>query len=189
MGSFILQDYIQRFGADINKAIICGSNGPSVKNKLGAPIIRTVARFKGRDYRSKFVHDLAFGGYNKQFKPGRTEFDWLSRDEQQVDLYAADPYCGYMPTVGFYAEFVKGINRLNKHKFLNKVPKDLPILLIAGSKDPVGNNGKGVRKLERIYKKYGMNVTAMLYEDMRHEILNEVGKQQVYDDILSFLQK
>lgn len=187
MGSFMLQDFIQRFGREIDKVILSGTNGPSAKTKFGGMIIRHITRIKGRSYRSKYVHNLVFKGYNKQFHPCRTEFDWLSRNKDVVDAYIADPYCGFMPTVGFYNEFVKGINRLNKKSFLQKIPHHLPILLIAGSNDPVGRNGRGVRKLEKNYRRLSLNVKTNIYDGMRHEVLNEIGNDVVYNDVLNFL--
>nr|MCR5333136.1 lysophospholipase [Bacilli bacterium] len=185
MGSFMLQDYIQRFTDHVNKVIICGSNGPNAKfsYKAGKALAKMTMNKKNRDTKAKFMNNFIFGMYKKSVKNFKTEFDWLSVNEANVEKYIADPYCGYMSTKGFYYEFMKGCNRLYKKKFLKKIRKDMHILLIAGKEDPVGAKGKGVVKLGKMYQKLGIsNVKINLYDNMRHEILNEDDKQKVYDD-------
>jgi len=190
MGSFIVQDYIQRHSDHVEKAIICGSNGPDFMVKIGYQLARLLVGKKGYTKKSKFFNSLVFGGYNNQIPHAKTEFDWLSYNQDNVLKYVADPYTGYGSTGGFYREFLKGLNRLYKKKFLAKIRKDIPILMISGAEDPVGHNGKGVKKLKAVYDKYGLKDTSViLYPKMRHEILNELDHQKVYDDILAFLKK
>ncbi len=189
MGSFIVQDYIQRYSNHVECAIICGSNGKSISYRLGDRLARIFVNKRNYNKKSKIFHKLAFGGYNKHFKNPRTDFDWLSTNEENVNQYIADPKCGYGSTCGFYKEFFRGLRRLSTPRFLEKIRKDLPILLIAGAEDPVGNYGKGVLKLEKTYAKYKLNnVNTILYPDMRHEILNETNKEVVYEDILKFIE-
>lgn len=190
MGSFVVQDYIQRYSNHVNKAIICGSCGKRFAVGLADRLARMFVHKGNYNKPSKFFHKLTFGGYNKSIKHPRTDFDWLSSNEDNVDLYIADPKCGYGSTCGFYKEFFKGLNRLHTQRFLSKIRKDLPILLIAGQDDPVGQYGKGVLKLENTYNKLGIkDVDTIIYPDMRHEILNEINNSIVYQDVLSFLEK
>lgn len=131
-----------------------------------------------------------FGGFNKKIKNPRTEFDWLSVNTENVDKYIADPLCGYGPTNGFCLEFVKGMNRLHKKKFLKKISPDQEILIISGSDDPVTNYSKDVGKLEKMYKDLGVKrVETHIYQGLRHEILNEDSKEEVYKDIVKFFKE
>lgn len=192
MGSFMLQDYIQRFTDHVNKVIICGSNGPNAKLSYAAGkfLAKITMTKKTREEKAKFMDNFIFGMYAKAVKNHKTRFDWLSVNEENVAKYIDDPYCGYGSSKGFYYEFMKGCNRLYKNKFLKKIRKDMNVLIIAGAEDPVGANGKGPVKLEKLYKRLGLeHVECKIYEGMRHEILNENDKQQVYDDILHFLNE
>ena len=189
MGSFIAQDYIQRYSNHISKVIICGSCGKSFEYALADRLARLFVNKRNYNKKSKVFKKLTFGGYNKKIKNPRTQFDWLSVNEENVDQYITDPKCGYGSTCGFYKEFFKGLKRLNVPRFLAKIRKDLPILLIAGENDPVGKYGKGVTKLAKTYGKYELkNVEMILYPEMRHEILNESEKDKVYEDILKFIE-
>lgn len=190
MGSFMLQDYIQRFTDHINKVVICGTNGPNAKGLFSVGYLTCKLLAPKRKYleQGDLLNKIIFGGYNKKFKPARTEFDWLSVNEENVDKYIADPYCGFIPSKGFYREFIKGNARLFKRKFLKKIRKDMSVLLIAGKDDPVGAFGKGPASLAKLYTKLGLtDVQLKLYEGLRHEILNEKQKDKVYNDILAFL--
>lgn len=190
MGSFMVQDYIQRFTEHINRVVICGSNGPNaaLSYKFGKALITFAGH--NRDKKSKLMNSVIFGTYARSVKNHKTEFDWLSANEENVQKYIADPLCGYMSSNGFYYEFLKGCNRLYKNKFLKKIRKDMHILIIAGCDDPVGAKGKGPTKLAKMYQKLGIeDVTLKLYEGMRHEILNEVDNKIVYNDILTFLDR
>ena len=192
MGSFMIQDYIQRYNKRPTKAIIMGTNGPNAKLAYGAgyPLAKLVCKCKGENKQAKFLASLAIGAYVKSVKNRKTDCDWLSYNEENVQKYLADPKCGHPSSNGFYRELLKGNHRLYKKKFLVKINKDLPILLVAGKEDPVGANGKGPTKLAALYKKLGVkNVELKLYDHMRHEILNEDDKQTVYNDILNFIKK
>lgn len=193
MGSFMVQDYIQRFAKHPTKAIICGTNGQNgaAAYKVGYPLARLICKIKGEKKQAKLLKSLAVGGYAKSVKNRKTEADWLSYNDESNRKYINDPYCGHPSSNGFYREFLKGDARLYNKKFLNKIRKDLPILLIAGKDDPVGAFGKGPTKLHELYtKKLGLkNVELKVYEGMRHEILNEVDHEKVYKDVLEFIEK
>lgn len=192
MGSFMLQDYIQRFPNSADKVVICGTNGPNAKlaYKFGYPLAKMVCKFKGEHKTAKLLASLAVGGYAKSIKDRKTMVDWLSYNDENNQKYLNDPYCGHASTNGFYRELLKGNRRLYNKKFMVKIRKDLPAFIIAGDEDPVGAKGKGPTLLADLYKKYGLtNVELKIYPKMRHEILNELNKKVVYDDIANFLAK
>lgn len=192
MGSFMLQDFIQRFPNDADKVVICGTNGPNAKlaYKMGYPLARLICKFKGETTTAKMLKNLAVGGYAKSIKHRKTEVDWLSYNEENNLKYIDDPKCGHPSSNGFYRELLKGNRRLYAKKFMGKIKKDLPVFVVAGDEDPVGAKGKGPTKLAQLYKKYGLtNVELKLYPNMRHEILNEPDKITVYKDIVEFLKK
>jgi len=192
MGSFMIQDYIQRYSKRPTKAVIIGTNGDNAKGAyaLGYPLARLVCKLKGEEKEAKFLRSLAVGGYAKAVKHRKTECDWLSYNEENVQKYINDPKCGHPSSNGFYRELLKGNRRLYNKKFLAKINKDLPVYITAGKEDPVGAYGKGPARLAKLYKKFGLkNVELKLYDHMRHEILNEDNKEMVYNDILNFIKK
>ena len=192
MGSFMVQDFIQRYNKRPTKAVIMGTNGPNAKVlfSMGYPLARLVAKLRGENRKAKFLAGMAVGAYSKSVKDRKTPLDWLSYNEENVQKYIADPKCGYGSSNGFYRELLKGNHRLYKKKFLEKIKKELPILVIAGKDDPVGAYGKGPTALVNLYHKLGVkNAELKLYDHMRHEILNEDDKLKVYNDILEFLKK
>ena len=189
MGSFMIQDYIQRFANHVDKVVICGSNGPNAKMlfKLGFKLAKIIVKDKNRELKATTLEKLAIGSYAKSVKNRRTNCDWLSYNEDNVNRYIEDPKCGGGSSNGFYYEFLKGNARLFKKKFLKKISPNIKLFVVAGKDDPVGAFGKGPKKLYEMYKKLGVkNVELKIYEHMRHEILNEDNKTQVYSDILNF---
>ncbi len=191
MGSFMLQDYIQRYTHHINKVIICGSNGPNAKllYAAGYKLARLLVHKSNRNLRAKLLHKLAIGTYSSSIKNRKTDCDWLSYNQANVKAYKEDPKCGFVPTNGFYLEFLKGNNRLYKRKFLKKIRSDMNVLIIGGKDDPVGAYGKGLKALAKLYTKLGIqHIETIIYPNMRHEILNEDGKMHVYEDVLKFIQ-
>lgn len=191
MGSFLAQQYITEHASLIDGVILCGSNGPRGPELLaGASVTKLIASMKGSRHRSAFIDKLAFGSFNRKFQPARTQVDWLSRDPKEVDRYVEDPYCGFLSTVGFYRDFFKLLRNIHRPEVMNRIPKHLPVLLIAGDNDPVGNYGKGVRKLAEQYRQLGLKqVECKLYEGARHELLNETNRDEVTADCLAWLQR
>jgi alpha-beta hydrolase superfamily lysophospholipase len=134
------------------------------------------------------MDQLTFGQYNAAFKPNRTKFDWLSRDEAEVDKYVADERCGNVFTSGFFVDLLGGLAAINSDGLVSRVPKDLPIHLVAGSLDPVG--GKGPRAVAEQYESVGVaDVTCTLYPGARHEIFNETNRDEVTADVLAWLDE
>ena len=191
MGSFAAQKYSMQYGKELKGLILSGSNGNQgfVLN-AGIAIASLEAKKKGRRAKSERMNSLMFGNFNKLFSPNRTEFDWLSRDEAEVDKYVADPFCGAVFTCGFYYDFLKGLKDIEKRKNRKKMPSELPLLLVAGDRDPVGKCGKGVTNLSKIYKRAGVkDITLKLYIEARHELLNESNREEVTEEILTWLDK
>ncbi|EKO1913306.1 lysophospholipase [Clostridium botulinum] len=189
MGSFISQRYIQLYGQELNGVILVGTNGNqgSLIN-IGILVAKLEMRFKGRKHKSNLLNNLSFGGYNKKFQPNRTEFDWLTRDEREVDKYIKDEYCGTIFPTSFYHDFLRGLKSIWKEENKNKIPINLPIFIIAGDKDPVGNFGKGILNLYNFYKSIGVvDINYKLYKEGRHEILNEINKKEVFQDVLNWI--
>lgn len=189
MGSFLTQRYICLYGSELKGVILSGSCG---KQGIIIDIARLIAKREsvkiGVSGQSNKLDKLSFGSYNKSFKPNRTSFDWLSRDNKEVDKYIADPFCGTVFTAGFFYDFLGGLKSIADNSQINRVPKDLPIYIFSGDKDPVGKNGKGVLKLFKTYKEHGiLDLTYKLYKDGRHEMLNEINKEEVSLDILKWI--
>lgn len=192
MGSFIVQDFVQRFTNDADKIIICGSNGPNAKLlfKFGAKIGKLTCSKKNQFEKAKLMANLSVGAYAKSVKNRKTVNDWLSYNEENVQKYCNDPLCGYGSSRIFYRELLKGNARLFNKKFLKKISLENHILVIAGEDDACGAFGKGPRALYKQYQKLGVkDVELIVYPHMRHEILNEKEHQRVYDDVLRFISK
>lgn len=189
MGSFFCRKYISLYGTDFNGAIIMGSGFKSAFTlSLAGFCVRVNALFCGWKNRSKSITKLAFGSYNKKFKPVRTQFDWLSEKPENVDAYLADPLCGFSFTNNGYSILFGIIKQACSHKTISATPKDLPVYFIAGTDDPVGDYGKGVKKAYDKFVKAGVkDVSISLYDNSRHEILNGDCKEKVCEDVLSFI--
>ncbi|GAA0739545.1 lysophospholipase [Clostridium oceanicum] len=189
MGSFLSQKYIEVYGEDLKGVILSGTNGKqgSIIN-LGILVAKLEMKIKGRKHKSKMLDNLSFGGYNKTFKPNRTNFDWLSRDEKEVDKYVDNKYCGTVFTSSYFYDFLKGLKSIWREENINKINKTLPIFILAGDKDPVGDSGKGIINLYNLYKNIGIeDVEYKLYKGGRHEMLNEINRDEVFEDINKWL--
>lgn len=190
MGSFVARRYVTLYAPSIKAAVFCGTSGPNPAASVAIRIADTIAKCKGSHHRSRFINNLAFGSYNKKYSPVRTAFDWLTRDEYIVDRYILDDYCGYLFTAAGYRDMFTLLSSVSSEAWSNAVPKSLPVLLISGEMDPVGDYGKGVRKVADMLKNSGRDkVTLKLYEDARHEILNETNRADVYSDILAWIKE
>jgi alpha-beta hydrolase superfamily lysophospholipase len=189
MGSFLARRFIQLYGDKLTGVILSGTGGdPGLLGKIGRMVAAREMKKRGAKTPSHLLNNLTFGSYNKGFTPNRTEFDWLSRDEAEVDKYIADPFCGEVFTSGFFHDLLEGIEIINKPGNIKSIPLDLPIYLISGSKDPVGGNTKGVLQTYQAYKKAGIkDVNYKIYENARHEILNEINKDEVIADMIKWI--
>lgn len=189
MGSFCLRQYLTKYSNDVFGAIIMGTGWiPSAAALLGKTIATNTCKSKGSHTVNPLLIKLTLEPYNKPFAPARTNCDWLSRDEKQVDLYVNDKLCGFDFTAGAYKDFFTVLEKIAKNKQLIGMRKSLPILITSGSVDPVGGK-KACEKLNAQYKRCGIDdVTLKLWENDRHEILNELDKSDVYDYICTWLK-
>lgn len=189
MGSFLTRTYMIKYPGDYDAAIISGTGHLSpVMINGGQAISGIVARIKGRSYASPLIDNVAFGSYNKGFESPRTKFDWLSRDEEVVDKYIADPLCGFIASTGLFNDMMQGMKVITKQENIDKMDKTKPVLFISGDKDPVGENGKTVEKAYKAFCNAGLkDVYMKLYPGGRHEMLNEINKEEVYSDVLNWI--
>jgi len=189
MGSMLLQQYLYTHGETIDGAILSGSAGkPPPLAHIGRVIARLERRRQGPLGRSKLIDNLAFGKFNKSFGKTRTDFDWLSRDPDQVDAYIEDPLCGFLASNQLWVDLLDAYCELARPENQARVPKGLPIYIFAGSLDPVGENTKSLKQLLGAYERAGLtHVTHRFYEAGRHEMLNESNREEVRRDLLTWL--
>lgn len=188
MGSFIAQAYAISH-PPVDALILSGSNWQTpLLYKVGGLTARFEKWRQGPRNNSQLLNRLSFGSFNNAFKPTRTEFDWLSADNAQVDLYIQDPYCGFDCTTQLWIDLLAGLTTISTADALKVLPENLPVYLFAGQLDPVGRQGKGMQALEKRLRMTGhRNVTLTLYKQGRHEMLNEVNKQAVMLNIANWL--
>lgn len=187
MGSFFCRKYISMYGDELNGAIIMGTGFKGAATTGGARFItKLVAAFKGWRYRSKFIDNTAFGSYNKKFER-RTAFDWLSANPDNVDAYIADPLCGVPFTCNAFYGLFGIIAQVCQLKTIKAIPDKLPLFVVSGADDPVGNYGKGVEKFTDKLLNNGKNASMILYRGCRHEILNDICAPQLFEDLFNFI--
>lgn len=191
MGSFLSRHYAMLYGNELTGLVLSGTGGdPGVIGKAGLFIAKIEAKLRGKNARSEIMTQLSFGAFNKAFKPNRTEFDWLSRDNAEVDKYINDPWCGGVFTAGFFCDMLGGLDFINRKENIMKIPKTLPVYLFSGARDPVGANTKGVTQVYHALRSAGIsNVTLKFYADGRHEMLNETNRAEVFSDVIAWLNK
>lgn len=189
MGSFMARTLLIRYPDAFNAAIISGTGNQSSALVNGGLFMgNLVTGLKGAHHYSKFLNNLAFGSYNKIYENPKTEYDWLSRDEANVQKYIDDPLCGFIPTCSLFRDMMTGVKFITNKKNLTAMNKDMPVYFMSGDMDPVGECGKGVQKAYNNFLEAGMkDVSIKLYPGGRHEMLNEINKDEVYYDILTWL--
>ncbi len=189
MGSLFARAYMVKYPNEISGVILSGTSGEGgLLVSLGKTIAKLQGTFTHPKKQSQLLNDMTFKDYNKAFKPAKTDFDWLSRDEKVVQDYINDPYCGQVVSNRFYYDMLSLIQFINKDSSYTNAPKDMPVLMFSGENDPVGNFGKGVKKVYNKYKKAGVkDITLKLYPEGRHEMLNETNRSEVYNDVLQWI--
>ncbi|MGL6105738.1 alpha/beta hydrolase [Romboutsia sp.] len=189
MGSFAAQRYITKYSNLINGVVLSGTNGiHGIEVDLGLRVAKFMSKTKGRNEKAHLVDKLSFGNFNKKIKNSKTPFDWLSRDEEQVKLYIDNPYCGVLFSNGFFEDLFENFVYIRNKNNLETIDKNLPIFILAGDSDPVGKYGKGIVSLYNKYNSMGIeDVSYKLYEGGRHEMLNEINKEEVYSDVIKWL--
>ena len=190
MGSFLTRTYLIRYPGTVKAAVIMGTGWqPKAVIAGGMAVAKAAGAVVGENGTSDLVTNLAFGAYNKLFAPNRTSCDWLSADEDNVDAYMADPLCGADATVGLFQQMLSGIRFNQKLSNLRQMDPRIPVLFVAGEKDPVGDCGNGVRRTYQEFRRAGVqDCTLKLHPGLRHEILNEKAQQQqIFEDIGQWL--
>ncbi len=181
LGSFVVRSYLEKYSNDLDGTIIMGSG---YTNPLLLKMILKLVNNEASKYREEettpLIHKLTFETYNNNFKPNKTDYDWLCSNESSLKKYINDPKRGEEFSIGLFRELLEAMIETGKLKNIEKINKDLPILLISGSCDPVGNNTKGVKKVYSLYKKARIsNVTMKFYPGLRHDILHEKEKKDI----------
>ena len=189
MGSFLARQFMARYGDGLSGAIIMGTGSqPMAALVSGMALCRVIAALRGWRYRSKLVRDMATGNNNKRIKDAAPA-DWLSKNEENKAQYINNPKCTFMFTVNGYYNLFYSFRDCQDKKTIEMIRKDLPVLLVSGKDDPVGNYGEGVKQAHKLYKSAGLqDVRMKLYEGDRHEILNELDRAEVYQDLLEWLE-
>ena len=190
MGSFLTRTYLIDWPGTVDGAILSGTGQEgSATVAAGKLVCSLFCSLRGTDGHSGFVDSLSLGAYNKQFSPNRTTADWICRDEAVVDAYLKDPFCTFQPTVGMFRDMMGGLQYIASPKNLKKMYKTTPVYFFSGDRDPVGQNGAGVKKVAGLFRSAGCtDVTVKLYPNGRHEMLNETNRQEVWQDVASWLE-
>lgn len=189
MGSFIAREVTARYGKDYDAAIFCGTGGPETPAGLGRALASLLILFQGERHRSPLLKKISFMGYNKKFGKGCDPNAWLTRDEAVVRGYRDDTLCGFIFTLRAYHDLFTLVSWVSKKNWASRQRADLPLLIVSGEDDPVGGYGKGVRTVEKRLRQAEIrDLTTVLYPQMRHEILNEIDKETVWEDILKWLE-
>jgi alpha-beta hydrolase superfamily lysophospholipase len=188
MGSYVAQNYAMYHGPRINGLILSASTWPSRLRVISGLLIAHVESWRlGPDKPSNVLHHLGFSSFNGPFKPPRTDLDWLSRDEAEVDAYIADRLCGGPYSCALWLELARGLLRISTDHELLRIPSDLPVLITGGEKDPVGGE-KRMGKLALHYAQTGhQRLKVRIYPDGRHEMLNEINRDEVIADWLDWI--
>lgn len=189
MGSFILRAYLAMYQPKLNAAIISGTAGKNPAEGIGRKVIKIIIREYGEKHRSPFLKKLFFGAYNKKTAK-RTDSDWLSLNEADIDKYIADPKCNYNFTANGYLTLLEVLSFVTNDKWYAKVDSNLPILLIGGELDPVSNYSKGIHETEKGLQKAGTkDLETIIYTGLRHEVYNEIDNSKALNDTLAFIEK
>jgi len=190
-GSFLVQRYITLFNEPLHGVILAGTSGKQnpITTSIGRMIAKHQIKTKGIETKGTLLDHLIFGPYNKKVRHRKTKFDWLTRDEKRLNTYIQTPHTGFVCSNGFYYDLLNGLSSLHD-KRMNNISKELPIFLISGDHDPVGNYGKGIRYLENRYKKVGIkDVSSRLIPDARHEVLHELEREQHIKDMITWFHE
>ena len=190
MGSFAARLYAAKYPDGLDALVIVGTGGPDNPTGLGKMLAKLVSRLRGEGYRSALITSIAFGSYNKHFRGEPSQSAWLTRDRAIVEAYDADKYCNYTFTAKGYYDLFDLIGKVSDKAWAGKLHTSLPIRIISGSMDPVGDYGRGVEKVyDRLCDAGVKDVSIKLYEGMRHEIFNEIEKETVYSDLSVWLSE
>lgn len=190
MGSFLSREYITMYGDELDGVILSGAGDPRpLTISFARAIVDIMTMFFGQKYRSKLVTSMMFGSFNKRIVTPLSTYSWLTRDDDSVDEYYKDPACGYCFTLNGFAHMFANMARVSMPEAIGKIPKSLPVLFISGQQDPVGGWGKGVTRLVNKFRDAQISdVTQILFPNSRHEVLNELDKEEVVTQVTSWIK-
>ena len=190
MGSFMARRYLMTYGMDLDGCVICGTGSQSRPVLIAGPVVANALRLVfGDRFRSRLLERNAFGTYQKRIPNPRTKSDWMTRDTAIVDWCRSNKYCSFRFTLNGYRTLFEVLSFIQKRQNIDRIPKELPLFFIAGGQDPVGHYGRDVRRISAGYEKAGVeDVSLKIYQEDRHEILNELDRDLVYRDVLSWLE-
>lgn len=190
MGSLVTRLYVTEYGDRLSGCILCGTVGPTPFAKTAARMANSIAHSRGMTYRSAFLSKAVFKNFNRKIKNSASPFDWISRDKQVVALYQSDEKCNFVFTATGFRDLFYLIMHANNAKCFRSTPKTLPLLLLAGDKDPVGSYGEGIRQVANCYRAAGVaDLDVIFYKGGRHELLNETNRREVFGDISRWLER
>ena len=189
MGSFISRCYIAKYGEELDGVILLGTMGPQWVIDAGIQLADRLIQKKGEMYRSKKLNQLAFEFANMNFEPIKTKYDWTCSVSEVAENHLNDKKMNFIFSVSAFKDLFYLVKYCNDEKYIGDTPKDLPMLIMSGEKDPVGEEGNGVQRVKELYKRIGIKeLTFKLYEECRHELLNEKNKFEIYKDIIDWIE-
>lgn len=188
-GSFLVERLLYTDPGLAHAAVLSASNGKPPPIAAAGRVLARLERLRlGAKGKSKLIDALTFKDFNRHFKPNRTDFDWISSVEAEVDAYRDDPMCGFLLSVQSWLDLLDALGSLTDPKNLARIPRDLPIYIFAGTKDPVGDFGRGVERLAGAYRAAGLRrVELRLYEGGRHEMLHEKNADEVVSELIAWI--
>lgn len=190
MGSFILRQYITKYAEHLDGVIIIGTTDEEYLSKIWRKPAISAERKKGGEYRNEKLHTELLNSFSKKISNPRTKFDWLSRDASYVDSYANDEKCNFVFSNSAFDDLYALLNQITSKDWAQKVPTNLPILMLSGQEDPIGNFGKGIKKINKsLINACVEDVKIKIYEGCRHNILNELNKKEIYKDIFEWINE
>lgn len=189
MGTLVARELVTQPPLLVDALVVSAPPGdPGVMGGPGAALASTIVRTRGAAHRSKLLDRLTFGSFNAAFKPARTEFDWISGVPEEVDSYVADEWCGFVCSASFFRDLIRASQRVNGRDAAEATPKELPILLLSGSDDPVTGGGVSAQRAATAYEAAGVTrVEVNIYPGGRHELLHDVMAEEVTADIVGFI--
>lgn len=191
MGSFLARRYLMQYGKELDGIIIMGTGNQSALKVYTAKMLnKIISLIKGERYRSKLLNKLMFGAYNRKIKNHKGDNDWVTSDEGKLKEYDSDSRCGFVFTMNGIEALLSTIQYIINPRNIAKIPTDVKMLIISGTDDPVGDYGEAVKEVYKIYSEHGVEgITIKLYEECRHELLNEKVRDVVYKDILDWIEE
>lgn len=190
MGSFVLRKYLMRFGRSLSGIILSGTGGTNPGVSPGIALAKSISAVRGEKHRSTLFNSVFFNGFNKNFQEEKDKFSWLTRDQKVVSAYHKDPKCNFVFTMNGFKGFLEIMKEVTSDQWASQMPKEVPIHLFSGKNDPVGSYGKGVTEtFHHLIDAEVNTVTLKLYDDGRHEMLNELNRKEVYEDLLAKMEE